>query len=652
MLVYMENPWVYLQTQIISELERVLKSLEIDLSSLKIEQLLKESKNTKNDVNLDFGDFETRICFPLAKLLHQAPHQIAEMIQSLVEMKNLPLFSKIEIAGPGYINFFINWEQFNKLILQQIIELQENYGNLSIGANQKAIVEHTSANPTKPLHMGTMRCAVLGDIIGRVLKKAGFNVEIENYMDDLGRQVAVLLWGSQQIDKGEYEKEAPDAKDDFKLGLLYTKASQRIEDQPELEKVIQGIIAKLENNDLELSPIAEDLVEKALKGQLGTAWRMNIFYDLLIWESDVIASGIFEESLEKLMQSKYVYRVENGEDKGCIVVDMSEFGEDFRKMEKSYKIIVRSNNVATYTGRDIGLHFFKMNLVKGKFKFRKWGVQPNGQDLWETTDKGEYMQRFGHGDLAINVIGHEQKFPQQVVNHALKITGHEKEYEKSFHLSFKHVGLPGEEGQQGHQKFSGRKGTWIGFEADAALNQAVQLALKEVRQRHEGEFPEKLIEEIAEIIGVGAVKYYLAKINPEKDIVIKWDDVLNFEGESAPYIQYAYVRTQGIFRKYEGTIKNPNPSLLTHETEIELIRLIAKFPQLIQDVAMNYTIHQIANYALELANKFNDFYHQVPVLKAETDELKASRLHLVQAVNILLKIMLVDLLGINVPERM
>ncbi len=637
----MENPWVLLQSQINTELERVLKTLKIDgIPSEFLKNLVKEPRYSS------LGDFETRLCFSLAKILKKAPHELAEMISNEIQVKNLPYFSRIEIAGGGYINFFIDWEKFNKLVLNQILELEGKFGNLSIGKGKKAIVEHTSPNPTKPLHMGTMRCAVLGDIAGRVLKKSGFDVEIENYLDDLGRQVAVLVWGFLNLKQEGAEKEAPKLKDDFKLGLLYTKASKAIEEKLELEKEIQNIIAKLENEDLKFSSIAANLVEKALKGQLETSWRMNIFYDLLIWESDVIASGIFEESLNELVKSEKVYKIEDGEDKGCLVVDMSEFGEEYRQMEKPYKIIVRSNNVATYTGRDIGLHFFKMNLVKGKFKFRKWGIQPNGQDLWETTKEGEYMDRFGHGNIAINVIGYEQKFPQQVVNHALKITGHEQEYHNSYHLSFKWVWLPGQ------QAFSGRKGTWIGFEADAALNKAVELALEEVRKRHEEEFSEELMEQIAEIIGVGAIKYYLAKYSPEKKIVIDWKDVLNFEGESAPYIQYAYVRTQGIFRKHKGSIQNPNPSLLIHKTEIELIRLIAKLPQLIQEVATNFSIHQIANYALLVADKFNDFYHQVPVLKAATSELKASRLQLVQAINILLKIILVDLLGIQVPDRM
>ncbi len=637
----MENPWFLLQFQIVLEIERILRKLEIEeISSDAIMNTLEEPPDSK------LGDFATTVCFNLAKHLKKSPRQIAEMILNEIDQTNLPFFSRVEVAGVGYLNFYIKWEVFNKEILQQIILLQENFGTLTIGKGHKAVVEHTSPNPTKPIHMGTMRCAVLGDITGRLLKKAGYDVEIENYMDDLGRQVAVLTWGKLNIKDEDYEKKYPNAKGDFKLGLLYTKASQKIEANPKLEEEIQKLIAKLENNNPKYAPTANKLVETALKGQLETAWRMNIFYNLLIWESDVMASGIFEESLTKLLKSENVYKVVEGEDKGCIVVDMSEFGEVYQKMEKPYKIIVRSNGVATYTGRDIGLHFFKMNLVKGKFKFKKWGVQPNGEDLWETSKEGEYLERFGHGDLAINVIGYEQKFPQEVVNHALKITGYEKEYQHSYHLSFKWVWLPDQ------QAFSGRKGTWIGFEADAALNRAVELALEEVKKRHESEFSEEKMREIAEIIGVGAVKYYIAKINPEKKIVIKWKDVLNFEGESAPYIQYAYVRTQGIFRKHEGPVTKPDPSLLTHESELKLIKLSAKFPQLIEDVAVNFNIHQIANFALELADNFNEFYHQVPVLKASTPELKEARLQLVQAINILLKIILVDLLGIDVPDRM
>ena len=330
----MENPWSYLKSQIISELERALIKLKI--STIPLENLINFLEEPP-DTNL--GDFAVTICFHLAKNLKKAPRQIAEMISGQIQLKNLPYFSKIEVAGAGYLNFFINWQEFNREVLNQIIEKKETYGNSSIGKGKKTIVEHTSPNPTKPLHMGTMRCAVLGDITGRLMKKAGYKVEVENYMDDLGRQVAVLTWGILNLNYEDCKKEAPDAKEDYQLGILYSKAAQLIEEDSELEKEVQKIIAKLEVGDPKLAPIADEIVDKALKGQLETAWRMNIFYDLLIWESDVIASGIFEETLQRLLQSKNVYKISEGEDKGCIVVDMSEFGETFQQMEKPYKTV-------------------------------------------------------------------------------------------------------------------------------------------------------------------------------------------------------------------------------------------------------------------------------------------------------------------------
>ena len=233
----MENPWFLLQFQIILEIKTVLRKLETEeISSDAIMDTLEEPPDSK------LGDFSSTICFDLAKKLKKSPRQIAEMILNEIDQTNLPFFSKVEVAGAGYLNFYIKWEAFNNEILQQIIQLQDNFGTLTMGKGYKVVVEHTSPNPTKPIHMGTMRCAVLGDITARLLKKAGYDVEIENYMDDLGRQVAVLTWGKLNIkDEEDYEKKYPNAKGDFKLGLLYTKASQKIEENPKLEEEIHLI---------------------------------------------------------------------------------------------------------------------------------------------------------------------------------------------------------------------------------------------------------------------------------------------------------------------------------------------------------------------------------------------------------------------------
>lgn len=604
-----------------------------------------------------FGEFSTPISFSLAKKLKKPPIQIAKEIVNNISLSDSSLIDKLDIAGGGHINFYLNWERFSRLVIDGILKSNDNYGNLEIGKGKKVIIEHTSANPNKPLHLGTLRCGILGDIISRIYKKGGFNVEIINYMDNLGRQIAVLVWRFlNDISPINYfpflflfpffiDLDTPNFKIDYYLGLLYTNASKKIDKNKQLEVEISEIIKLMEEGNNKFADKSKEIVEKATLGQLETAWRMNIFYDLIIWESDVVHSGIFSEVLNNILHSKNVYKIEEGPDAGCIVVDMSEFGKEYEQQGKPYKIIVRSNNVPTYTGRDIGLHFFKMNLAKSTFKYRKKLIQPNNKELWETNMEGKPSNKFGKGDIAINVIGFEQSFPQQVVFYAMKALGYEKEFENSHHLAFEHVWLPGE-------RFSGRKGTWKGFQADVAMDKAVELAYKEVKIRHEDEYSEEYIRELAEKIGVGAVKYYLAKYKRDRKITIKWEEVLNFEGDSCPYIQYAYVRAKGILEKNIGELKNPDYSLLIDPTENELVKHLSKFPNLINNIIQHFTIHLLPEYLLQLADKFTEFYHACQVLNAESEELKDSRLALVKAVKIVFKIGLDDLMGIKLPERM
>ncbi len=545
----------------------------------------------------------------------------------------------------------MDWPHFTEFVLDTILKENENYAFNPLGNGKKVVVEHTSANPNKPLHLGTMRNAVIGDLIGRIYKKLSYNVEIENYMDDLGRQIAVIVWRFLTApDKTIWDEKL---KPDFNLGLIYVDASAELEKYPEKEEEVKEVIKRMEFGEEPVSSKAKEIVEKAVLGQLETSWRMNIFYDLLIWESDVIRSGIFEEALTEMLKSDKVYKIQDGPDAGCIIVDMSEFGERFVKQEKAYKIIVRSNDVATYTGRDIGLHFFKLNLVKSKFFYEFKIKQENSVDLWETSSKGEDLDRYGHADKVINVIGVEQDFPQQVVFHAIKIMGHEDAFLNSHHLKYEHVWLP-------EQKFSGRKGTWIGFHADAALDKAVELALKEIniperiedRKNRGVDYTEDKIKELAEIIGVGAVKYYLAKYKTDRKIVIKWEDVLNFEGNSCPYIQYSYVRARAIYEKAENEPIIFKATLLFNEKEKNLIKHLSKLPTLIIDIANNYSIHLLPEYVLRAAELFTEFYHSCPVLSAESEELRDSRLFLVKSYMNVIEICFNQLLGIKLPEKM
>ncbi|MBD3187317.1 arginine--tRNA ligase, partial [Candidatus Bathyarchaeota archaeon] len=418
--------------------------------------------------------------------------------------------------------------------------------------------------------------------------------------------------------------------------------------------------------------LAKELVDKALKGQLQTLWRMNIFYNLLIWERHIVSSGLFDSAISS-MQDKNpdaCYKIESGGDKGCIVLDMSMFGEKYTQNKKPYKILTRSNGVSTYTGKDIAFQLWKFGEASGFFMYEEFVQQPNGKLLHSTNlpaevagekrkdpkDGGENHtgneNDFGHADRAINVIGFEQKYPQQVVRSALKVLGYDHHYDNSAHLSFKHVWLP-------DQKFSGRKGTWIGFHADAAMDKAV----KKARTIIKGQNPDLSADNrdsLAEIIGVGAIKFYLAKFDLEKEITINWDDLLNFEGDACPYVQYSCVRAGSILEKArERGIPIPavdatiNASMLDTPQERALYFIISQLPSKIREICQSLSINQAPLYALEVADKFNSFYHECPVLRDDVpDDLQVARLMLVQDTILVLNTLLERVLGIQVPVRM
>ena len=631
----MEDPWRLFRQETIEALKNGLA--EVNTQVEETELVLEEPPDSK------LGDLASPICFSLSKKLKRSPLEIARTISKQIPISRDSLIDRVEVAGSGYLNFHINWGNFSRLVLEAIGEAADKYGTIEMGKGKKVIVEHTSANPTKPIHLGTLRCAILGDIISRILKYAGYQVEVQNYMDDLGRQVAVMTWGYLNL-KDEVPKNG-DQKDDFWLGLLYTKASEALEKNQNVEDEVRTILKKMEEGNNEIAEVTKRLVDMAVKGQMQTLWSMNIFYDLIIWERDVVQSGLFREALNKMLQSNHVFKMEDGPDAGCIVVDMSPFGDEFASMKKSYKILVRSDGVSTYTGKDIAFQMWKFGLAGADLKFSLWNVQSNNQEIWETNMSGDTNEGFGHAEEVVNVIGYEQKFSQNTVYHALKIMGYEKPFKNSHHMAFKFVWLPEQ------VAFSGRKGTWVGFHTDAVLEKAVELAHREVEKRNP-KADTAFKRRIARKIGVGALKYYLAKYNPEKKIIIDWKSVLNFEGEAAPYVQYSYVRTQSILKKAKKMPEKANYQLLSDDVEKRIIRQLSKMPEVVDKAARSYQPHIIVHYVLNLSNTFNEFYHKLPVIYAENRRIVDARLKLVEGVGQVIKNCLQNLLGIDIPEKM
>ncbi|MCS7131819.1 MAG: arginine--tRNA ligase, partial [Hadesarchaea archaeon] len=422
---------------------------------------------------------------------------------------------------------------------------------------------------------------------------------------------------------------------DHMLGLLYVEIHRRFEQEPGLQERVREILSQLERGDGKIAWLARRLSERCVRANLETTDRLNISYDLLVWESDLARSGMLKEVLDKLRETPYLVE---GSDKykGTLVLRLKDFGiED--------KVLVRSDGTAVYTARDIAYQLWKFGLVKTKLNFKFHSRRPDGTETHTTSQDGKPSRKFGKGNIVINVIGAEQKFPQQVVFSALKALGFEREYQNSHHLAYEHVWLP-------TGKFSGRKGTWVGYSVDEVLEEAVQRAYLEVKKRNPNA-GERFRRRVAEIVGVGAVRYSLIQTSPEKKVVFRWEDALNFEQNSAPAIQYSHARACSILRKAGKKSGKFSCDEFKLPEEHRLIKLLAKLPEVLLLSGKKMQPSLLALYAAELALEFNKFYEVAPVIDAPTPQLRAARLELVDCVRIVLENVL-NILGIEAPERM
>ncbi|NPA48261.1 MAG: arginine--tRNA ligase [Thermococci archaeon] len=595
--------------------------------------------------DLELGDFGTAVAFQLARVFRKAPKLIAEEIVERIERPE----GITEVrAVNGYINFYADYSYFGKALIGEILEKGEAYGESKIGKGRKVIVEHTSVNPTKPLHMGHARNAILGDTMARIMDRLGYTVEVQNYIDDLGVQFAQVFWGylnmREEFERIEAELREKSLKDDFidhVMGLLYVEVNKRIEKNPEVEREVRELMKKLEEGG-EVAKEGRKLAERIVRAQLRTLRRMGITYDLLSWESDIMRSGIFEEAYRLIESNPNFFWAEEGKYRGAFVMDLRKL---FPDMKNPFLVLRRSDGTATYTGKDIAYHLWKFGKLKSDMLYRPWDER-----TWTTAPDGKRSERFGRADVVINIIGTEQRHPQQAVKYALELLGFEDAAASFHHLAYEHVVRP--EG-----KFSGRKGTWVGFTVDEVLNEAVQRARELVEEKNPG-LSEEEKESIAEVVGVGAVRFNLLKYSPDKVVTFRWEDVLNFEGESAPYVQYAHARCCSIIRKAEESGIPIEPLDMLEAADLsnlsarekELIHLLAKFPDVIEQAGKDLKPHLLPWYANELASLFNRFYMDHPVLKAE-DGVRERRLLMVMAVRQVLKNAL-ELMGVGAPEVM
>ena len=646
-----ENPFAEFRKECEITLAHALKKT---LPEIKVEPL-----SLDKPPNIDFGQLASSLCFELAKKLNQKPLALAERLVKAMQTSRFSLIEKVGPAGGGYINFHLDFPKFSALALESVKQLNFEYGFVKTGQPAKIIVEHTSVNPLHPIHIGQARNPMLGDAMARILKFRGHTVSRHYYIDDVGRQSSVVAYGYDKLGKPK-----PDEKADHFVGKIYTITSclvelNRLKKELELAKAVSPpeevakitrqidewvsiaaefeekhpklfgkLLAKIgedENPEEEINrlnrayeegePNAKKLVREVsglcLQGFRETQERVEICYDYWDWESDFVWSAQVSEVLQKMKTSPFVYT-----EGGVLEFDAEK--------------VVRVLNLKDKFGLREDYEVPPLTLVRA-----------DGTTLYTTRDVAYTLWKFSRAERVINVIGMEQSLAQLQLKIALYALGYAKYADNFVHFAYNLVALPG-------YKMSSRRGRYITF--DAVLDEAVERAYEEVSKRSP-QLSEKEKRDIANFVGIGAVRYALVDVDPSKPVVFTWDRVLNFETNSAPYVQYTHARACSILRKAARKPEIADFALLKEKLERDLVLSLASFPDTFIEATEYLRPNLIADFANALADKFNTFYNALPVIKAESHELSDARIALTDAIRIVLHNAL-NLIGIVAPEKM
>jgi arginyl-tRNA synthetase len=624
----------------------------------------------------ELGDLSSAVCLSLAKQRRQSPMKIAQELTERLRSNLPPYIQEIDISPPGYLNFKVDWSGLAQDLVPRILQEGEIFGKPVLPAKKKVFIEHTSVNPNKAMHIGHLRNSVLGDTVARVLEWLGFTTEVCNYIDDTGLQVVdvvtALLYlfppfyaGGSDF-RAIWEKVPGSQPFDYFCWDLYARFQHELESNPSLLERREEILHKIEKGIPPVAGFAEDLTTKIVHSHLETVAQLSIFYDLLNWESDIIARGFWETTFE-LLKEKGALRFETeGPNEGCWAVPFGGIVETAEGLKSLDKILIRSNGSVTYTGKDVAYQLWKFGLLKKDFLYKCWGPQANGEMLWTTAKEAEpgerSSKRFGHAETVINVIDTRQSYPQQVVVECLRQMGFEKEARESIHLAYEVVNLSpqaarllGMEETEEKKAYamSGRSGTGV------KTKDFIQMVKRKVIEKAD----HPLEENIASTLASAAIRYYLLKFTLESQIVFDFDDALKTTGDTGVYLEYAHARACSILRKAkEQKIdlqwkRDCIPKQLT-ETERGLLDALSRFSSSVAKTGRTLRVSQLAEYAFDLATSFTNFYErpdpgadvQTPFIHLRDQGLKTFRLSLVMAFQ---KVMgnLLNLMGMPALER-
>jgi arginyl-tRNA synthetase len=629
--------------------------------------------------NRALGDLGTPLAFDLARRLRKAPRAIAQELAGA--LGPIPGVARVDAAPNGYLNVFLDRSSFllSRLGLAGTLPAPP-------ARPEKTIVEHTAINPNKAAHIGHLRNAALGDTLVRVLRFRGNPVEVQNYIDDTGVQVADVVVGFHHLEKltlDDARRIASTTRFDYFCWDLYARVTEWYDGDKERLKIRAATLHDIEHGVDPTASLGAFIAETVVRTHLKTMARLNIDYQLLTWEGDILRLKFWARAFDVLKETGAIFLQNEGKHAGCWVMKIDDpdtapaEGED-EDPEAREKVIVRSNGTVVYVGKDMAYQFWKSGLLGRDFLYRAFAERTNGEALWATTSDTSMANAthpdFGAAAATYNVIDVRQSYLQKLLKQALTAIGHPQEADRLKHFSYEMVALShatarelgfapdpaSEEAKKPFVEVSGRKG--LGVKADDLIDRVIDKALVEVTRR-QPDLPADEQRRIAENIGVAAVRYFLVKYSRTTVIAFDIDEALSFEGESGPYLQYAVVRANNIFQKLQdrlgldeqgmlAPLPSAPPDAINEDAELwNLVLEASRLDDVVEQVVRSLEFAVLAKFGFALAQQFNAFYHRAQILNEERDDVRRWRAAAVSYYRLQLTRVL-DLMGIAVPPRM
>jgi arginyl-tRNA synthetase len=629
--------------------------------------------------SFEMGDLSLAACFELAKRLRLPPRKIAQTLAA----RFLPIqgVERVSTAGAGYLNFHLDRAQ----AAAGLFTLRTSSQPSLPSRPGKIVVEHTSINPNKAAHIGHLRNSILGDTFVRLLKFRGNQVEVQNYIDNTGVQVADVVVGFIHLEKKNLQDveqlvRDPNVRFDYLCWDLYARVFQFYQANQDALNLRSKALKEIEEGHGEPGAMADLISTAIVRKHLETMLRVNVQYDLLVQESEILRLDFWKSAFELLKKNGAIRYEDTGKNAGCWVMSLAESTPDQSEEEageEDVKIIVRSNGTVTYVGKDIAYHLWKFALLGKDFGYALFYRYPDGHPVWRTTLQGEpEAPSCGHASSAYAVIDTRQSYLQNLVNAALHALGYHQQANNLHHFAYEVVGLSPrcaeelglelsqEDRQRPYVEVSGRKG--LGVKADDLIDTLIAKALEEVRSHQMTQNIEEQ-QTYAGMIAVAALRYFLLKFSRRMIIAFDFKEALAFEGETGPYLQYSVVRARNIFNKFQETHADFKPQSLDRAvgTEVlrrffanddglaywELILLTAQLEMIVDQAIASQEPAGLAKYAFRLAQAFNNFYQRFHILSEPDADRQKFLLYLVHLVNQTLTSAL-ELMGIEIPERM